>query len=139
MASTTPRASQRPGRCWTAPMGGSKSKLHRKRGQSAAILRWGIAPLPPRFSMRIGCIQSATDSQAFAPTALDYLLDRPSPAQLMRRDPTESYSLWVLQIATSKRFKLTSPIGQTSDDSRSTAVNIAAATVFVTFAASALV
>jgi hypothetical protein len=30
------------------------------------------------------------------------LLDHPSPAQLMRRDPTASYSLWALQIATSK-------------------------------------
>src|ERR1700730_9268746 len=107
MVSTTLRASQRPGRCWTVPMGGSKSKLHHKRGQSAAILRWGIAPLLPRFSMRIGCIQSATDSQAFAPTALDYLPDRPSLAQLMRCDPTASYSLWALQIATSKRFELT--------------------------------
>src|SRR5882757_6518575 len=107
MASTTPRASQRPGRCWTAPMDGSKSKLHRKRGQSAAILRWGIAPLLPRFSMPIGCIQSATDSQAFAPTALDYSLDRLSPVQLMRRDPTASYFLRALQIATSKRFELT--------------------------------
>src|SRR5882724_5274417 len=107
MASTTPRASQKPGRCWTAPMGGSKSKLHRKRWQSAAILRWGIAPLLPRFSMPIGCIHSATDSQAFAPTALDYLLDRQSPVQLIRRDPTASYFLWALRIATSKRFELT--------------------------------
>src|SRR3981081_339561 len=107
MASTTLRASQRPGRCWMSPMNGSKSKLHNKRGQLATILRWGIAPLLPHFSMRIGCIQSATDSQAFALTALDCLADRPSPAQLMRRDPTASYSLWALQIATSKRFELT--------------------------------
>ena len=107
MASTTLRASQRPGRCWTPPMDGSKSKLHNKRGQSAAILRWGIAPLPPHFSIRIGCIQSAIDSQAFAPTALDCLLDRPSPARLMRRDPTASYSRRARQIATSKRFELT--------------------------------
>ena len=102
-ASTTPRASQRPGRCWTSPMDGSKSKLHHERGQSAAILRWGIAPPLPRFSMRIGCIQSATDSQAFAPTALDFLLGRPSPAPLMRRDPTASYSLRARQIATDKK------------------------------------
>src|SRR4030088_3512926 len=90
-----------------SPMNGSKSKLHNKRGQLAATLRWGIAPLLPHFSMRIGCIQSATDSQAFALTALDCLADRPSPAQLMRRDPTASYSLWALRIATSKRFELT--------------------------------
>lgn len=107
MASTTPRVSQRPGRCWTAPMAGSKSKLHHKRGQSAAILRWGIAPLLPRFSMRIGCIQSVTDSRALGPTAPDYLLDRLSPVQLMRRDPTASYSPWALQIVTSNRFELT--------------------------------
>jgi hypothetical protein len=57
--------------------------------------------------MRIGCIQSVIDSQAFAPTALDYLLDRPSPVRLMRRGPTASYSPWALQIAISKRFELT--------------------------------
>src|SRR6202045_5321714 len=100
MASTTLRASQKPGLCETAPMGGSKSKLRHKRGQSAASLRWGIAPLLPRFSTRIGCIRSVIDFQAFAPTALDCLPDHPSPAQLMRRDPTASYSLRALQIAT---------------------------------------
>jgi hypothetical protein len=38
------------------------------------------------------------------------LPDRPSPAQLMRRDPTASYSLRARQIATNKRFELT-PLG----------------------------
>jgi glutathione S-transferase len=73
----------------------------------------GDCPLLPRFSMRIGCIQSATDSQSLGPTALDYLLGRRSPAQLMRRDPTASYSLWAPQIATSKRFELTWPSSST--------------------------
>jgi hypothetical protein len=42
------------------PMDGSKGRLHKMRGQPAAILRWRIAPRPPRFSMQIGCMRSPT-------------------------------------------------------------------------------
>src|SRR5580704_3105995 len=101
MASTTLRVSRKPGRCWTAPTRGSMSNLRPKRGRSAASSRWEIAPLLLRFSMRIGCIQSASGSPAFAATAPDCLLGRRSPVRLMRRDPTASYSPWALQIATS--------------------------------------
>src|SRR5580692_13041952 len=88
------------GSCWTSPMVGSTNRLRIKHGRPATILRWEIAQPLLRYSMRTGCIQSAIDSQALAPTALDCLLEPPSPARLTRRDPTASYFLRGLRIAT---------------------------------------
>jgi hypothetical protein len=86
-------------------MDGSKSKSLNMRRQAAVNLRWGIAPRRPRFFMRIGCIQSAIDSPAFAPTAPDCSLDRRWPERLMKRDPTGNYFLRVLLIATNEGFE----------------------------------
>src|ERR1700736_5020720 len=98
--SATLKESPAPGRHWTPPMDGSKSSFQTNPGPSMTILRLRIAPLRRRFSMPIGCTQSATGSRVFVPTALGFLLDHLSRARLMRRDPTASYSLRVLRIET---------------------------------------
>src|SRR5277367_178717 len=113
MTSTMQKESPKRGSCWTSPMDGWTNMLRIKHGRSAIFLRSETAQLPPRYSMRTGCIQSAINSQAFAPTALDCLLDLRLPARLMRRDPTASYSLRGLLIATNDR-----PQAQSTTDTR---------------------
>lgn len=87
---------------WMSPMDGSRGRFHTAGGPAATILHSRIAPLRPHFSMRIGCIQSATDSRVFELTALGFSLDHLSYARLMKRDHIASYSLRVLRIETNR-------------------------------------
>src|SRR6202022_4685509 len=114
--SATLKESPAPGRHWTPPMDGSKSSFQTNPGPAMTILRLRIAPLRRRFSMPIGCTQSATGSRVFAPTALGFLLDHLSRARLMRRDHTASYSLRVLRIETDELARSASVSSLRSSD-----------------------